>query len=359
MPLDNRAFGPSRGQDDFRASAVHKATKHADLKLLTYLIIDNNAITQFLDRDGARPIVYAIRFDNPSAVKFLIGLRNEDGTRKVDLLQTVAKTGNTLMHEAAWYGRTECAQVLLDTGCFTAADLGKVNGKGQTAMHVAAFRATESFIQLLVEHGASVEQKTCDPRQITRDPIQIAISMGKEANAKFMQDLTVAVAAIRFATRMMKKRANAKRSPKLMVTPVAHATSHDDAVFCIRFDFELQLFTADLEKSFLVQLAKHAGVEPSEVHVLSRIAGSVVLEIELRGANAAAGMATLGGSSVEELSAVLGYVVLDCSVKRKAADDDGTFGTASLQPTRARSTPGFDALAAVNASPPPRARAAA
>ena len=99
MPLANRAFGPSRGQDDFRASAVHKATKHADLKLLTYLIIDNNAITQFLDRDGARPIVYAIRFDNPSAVKFLIGLRNEDGTRKVDLLQTVPKTAHQLMQE--------------------------------------------------------------------------------------------------------------------------------------------------------------------------------------------------------------------------------------------------------------------
>lgn len=298
---EGRAGADLNVADDFRTSAVHKATRHADIKILTHLV-EGKAMTEFPDKDGARPIAAAIRFDNPKAVELFLGLRNADGTRQVDLLQVVTKSGNTLLHEAAWYDRQDCAKLLLETGAFKAADIDKPNKHGQTAMHVAAFRATEPFLQLLVSHGASVEQKTSNPRQIKRDSMEIAMHMGKDANAKYLQDLAVALASIRFAAKM-KKKAFAKKPPKpaaakvavpateraklaaeeaadkptaaprLAEAPpaavvskpsavepagVAQAAEEEERVFHIRFEYDLKLFTADLEKSFLAQLAKCA-----------------------------------------------------------------------------------------------------
>ena len=67
--------------------------------------------------------------------------------------------------------------------------------------------------------------------------------------------------------------------------------------------------TADLEKSFLVQLARHAGTEPEMLHVLSRTAGSVILDIEVRAQNASEVVAKVVGTGLDELSQVMPSLV--------------------------------------------------
>lgn len=156
--------------------------------------------------------------------------------------------------------------------------------------------------------------------------MQLATGMGKAANAKHIQDLSVALASIRFASRMR------KRSP--LAPPVLK----------VKFEYDLKLFTADLEKSFLAQLATHAGLPaPEMLHVVSRTAGSVILEVEVRAPSAAvatAALAKVEGTPLDELTTVLGYPVLSCSVGPRAT------------PTAAKGTPGYSALAAVSGGSP-------
>lgn len=355
--------------DDLSCSAVHKATRHQDLTLLKYLIA-GNALVDFPDNDGAGAIVYAIRYDNAAAVELLLGLKKDDGTRRVNILQSQKTTGNTLLHEAAWHDRTDCAQLLFATGAFTQDNLGKVNLKGHTALHIAGFRAGTSFIQLLIEHGANIETKTSNPRQLKKSAIDLAVETGKEANAQCLQELSVAVNSIRFASRM-KGRVNANKLGEAVVTTTAPATTTEPSVAAaiattvvpavsalpaalaapieklsvlhIRFEYDLKLFTANLENAFITHLAKHAGMVPEEVYVLSRTAGSVILQIGLRGPAGPAALAKINASSLDELSSVLGYPVLERSVAKPFMAS-----TPRLTP---RGTPGYKPLAAVASSP--------
>ena len=334
--------------DEFRTSASHKAMRNnPDGSILKYLI-DNDAYLEFPDRDGIRPISHAIRFDNVAAVKTLLALKKEDGSKVVDVLHIVEKTKQSLLHEAAWFDRPECAKLLLETGLMDREFVNLANGTGQTAMHLASFRSTPEFIQLLVEFGADSDAVTVNPRQPKKKAMDIANVMGKPANAKFLQDLSVAIASIRFASRM-KKRKNANK-PKVVPkeepteAPKAEAAKAEakpdpTAVLHMRFDFDFKLFTADLEKAFIVQLAKHAGVEAEQVYVLSRTAGSVVLELEFRAPNAAEAMGKVERSSLEDLTTALGYPILSRSVGPLAK-----VGTP-------RSTPGFKPVEAVGQSP--------
>jgi len=307
--------------DEMNASAVHKATKCSTTEILQYLI-DSGAYIAFPDRDGAQPIAHAIRADNTEALKLLMSIKKPDGTRFIDLSQTISLSGHTLLHECAWFGRIDCARVLLETGDFKKEKkeyIVQANKAGQSAMHVAAFRATPAFIQLLVDHGGSIDKETTNPKTKGETAAKVAETMGKAANVKLLNDLNTAMNSIKFAARMKAKRSQqAKRSQPL--APIVR----------LRFEYDLQLFTADLEKSFLVSLARHAGVEPMEMHVLSRTAGSVILDIEIRAKKGSEVAAKVLDTGLDGLSKVVGYPMLAC--ERVAATD------------KSKGTPGYNAL---------------
>ena len=81
-----------------------------------------------------------------------------------------------------------------------------INKAGQLVMHVAAFRAEASIIDLLVTHGADPNSQTRNPRTQPETPVHAAVTMGKAENAKFLQELNVALNALKFAVRMKAKR---------------------------------------------------------------------------------------------------------------------------------------------------------
>ena len=336
--------------DEFGISAAHKAMRNdLDGSILKYLI-DNDAYLEFADRDGLRPISHAIRFDKVAAVETLLGLKKEDGSRAVDVLNIVEKTKQTLLHEAAWFDRPECAKLLLKTGLMDPEFVNLPNVTGQTAMHLASFRSTPEFIQLLVDFGADSDAPIQNTRQPRTTAFDIANVMGKPANAKLLLDLNVAITSIRFATRMKKgKNASGKpkeESAKGLKIGSLDAKADANPVLHMRVDFDFKLFTADLEKAFIVRLARHAGVEAEQVYVLSRTAGSTILELEFRAPNAAEALRKVEQSSLEDLTTALGYPILSRSAESRP--------NVARSSTPARGTPGFNPLDAVGQSPRPR-----
>lgn len=194
--------------DKFGYSSVHKAvncSRDKECSMLKYLI-DSSAHVEFADRDGARPIAFAIRQANQVAVEALLALQDIRGGRVVDLHQVIDASGHTLLHEAAWYDRTDAARSLLATGAFKPEDLAATNNMGQTVVHVASIRASPEFLQLLVDNGADVNAPcTTNGRFVTQSPDDMARLMGKEENAKLLKSLQTTMDAVKFASKMKKK----------------------------------------------------------------------------------------------------------------------------------------------------------
>ena len=112
----------------------------------------------------------------------------------------IDKQGNNLIQFAAWNGNEEAARLLLERGTF---DLEAKNRQGQTALHLASFRAGEGFVKMLVEAGADPNSKVTNSRRISKEtPLMMATSMGKDATAKYLADLSVTLDAVKFASKM-------------------------------------------------------------------------------------------------------------------------------------------------------------
>ena len=113
-----------------------------------------------------------------------------------------------------------------------------LNKQGQSVMHVASFRAAPPLLQLLVEYGGDVTAECSNGgRNVAASPKELAEAMGKPHNAKYLHELSVALASIRFASRMRAKRASGTLAPEEL-----------PSVFHLKIEYELHLFTADLEK---------------------------------------------------------------------------------------------------------------
>lgn len=116
--------------DESQDTAVHKAARCDDLRVIKFLL-SRGAHPAFLDNEGNQPAAVAIKFNNAGALHELLKVTGEDGQRVVDPLHVNPKTGNTLMHEAAWFGRDDCLKILLNTGAFTKDVLDQRNDKGR------------------------------------------------------------------------------------------------------------------------------------------------------------------------------------------------------------------------------------
>jgi len=53
--------------------------------------------------------------------------------------------GETALHSASYYGRKECAELLIKAG----ADVNIQNNIGQTALHIASNRGYKEIVELL------------------------------------------------------------------------------------------------------------------------------------------------------------------------------------------------------------------
>lgn len=131
----------------------------------------------------------------------------------------ITLTGNTLLHECAWYSRLGIAKVLLETKAHPS--LNEFNRNGQTVLHIAALRSGPDFVKMLVDAGADPAALSNNPRVINETAEEIAIVGGKTANAEFLKSLGVVTQSIMFAAKM--KRGKGEIKDKMSVATDADA----------------------------------------------------------------------------------------------------------------------------------------
>lgn len=181
--------------DDSSFSAVHLAMRHDSDEILA-MLIEAGAYVEHR-AGGVTPLVFGISLCREKNVSALIA------SGKVDLMQRNEKTGNTLLHEAAWYGHIEMLHLLFETGVFE--DVDQYNGQGKSALHVASFRGTLPIVQELVAKGADPNLLEKNGRRISKEsPEDMARSMGKDENADYLKSLSTTVNAVKFAVKMKK-----------------------------------------------------------------------------------------------------------------------------------------------------------
>jgi len=183
-------------------TAVFLACMHDEIETLdTILARRPNAV--HANKQGDVPMTAAIRGGHTEAVKALLA------SQLVDLSVVNAKTGQNLLHEAAWVDNLEAAAVLLATGAFEGR-MDDVNGHGHNALHLAAFRACPEFCQLLVDFHADPAAKQQTKRWAPLGPADVADAAGKGESAKLLRQLAVATNSVKFAARM--KRGGGKKA---------------------------------------------------------------------------------------------------------------------------------------------------
>ena len=125
-------------------SSVHLAMRAPTTDILKALIA-KDAHLEFQDDYDKRPIEIGIEGGANQVEHIKVLLKQKvikDGVEvlAVDLRKRNAKKGTNLLHTAAWVGNLEATKVLLETGEFDDI-LEDTNIQGQTALHLAAFRA--------------------------------------------------------------------------------------------------------------------------------------------------------------------------------------------------------------------------
>lgn len=225
--------------DDSGESSCHKAMRLDDSVMLKALV-RHGAHADYSDDYGSRPINIGMQMGEQAdeLVNYLLSLTDSKNNRTVELSLINPKTGNTLLHDAAWIGNTTACQALLKTGAF-AELLEARNVQGQTAVQcahrplveapetpppllyctashslmliafsllrrsVAAFRAPKALVSSLVDAGADANAVEKNNRRLSKEtPETMALAMGREDTAAYLRDLNTAVNAVKFGARM-------------------------------------------------------------------------------------------------------------------------------------------------------------
>jgi len=121
--------------------SLHEAAKKGDLCAAQEFLNREKPVDAW-DLRGVTPLGYAVGANHVAVVKLLIDRRASP--HRVD------RSGNSGVHYAAGYGRTELVRYLLETGCAA----GLANTKGQTPLALAVMNKHRATVQLLKAHGA-------------------------------------------------------------------------------------------------------------------------------------------------------------------------------------------------------------
>lgn len=189
--------------DETGESSCHKAMRVADPSMLK-MLVKHGGFVDYSDSYGNRPVNVAMQMGEAMEphIAYLLSLKDSKGELVVNLKALNFKTGNTLVHDAAWVGNTAACQALLNTGAFTEM-LETTNKQGQTAMHIAAFRAPKTLVTALVDAGADSNAHEKNGRRLSKEtPEMMAQAMGREDTAQYLRDLNTAVNAVKFGARM-------------------------------------------------------------------------------------------------------------------------------------------------------------
>lgn len=150
--------------DEAGTSAVAYACIHESADILQALLA-KGAYCGHANLKGETPVKQALSLDRAEHLKLL--LKSGD----VDLEMVNVHSGNTLLHECAWFGHLEVTKLILQTKAFEG-KMDVLNKGGKTALHLAAFRAPQPVVKLLIDNGASHDVKEKTTQWIPQDAVR-------------------------------------------------------------------------------------------------------------------------------------------------------------------------------------------
>ncbi|MCJ1282616.1 hypothetical protein MMC26_001941 [Xylographa opegraphella] len=139
---------------------------------------------------------------------------------------------------ATCYNLPQIVSTYLDSG----SSLGKSNGSGTTALHVAARNGCTDVATLLLDHGADIEAKGDEMGRIGETPLHCAASEGHEIVVKLLCD--------RGANRVVESTTGA--TPLFLAT----AGNHLEAVVALLVDTELPEFWTDRDTCLVMAASR-------------------------------------------------------------------------------------------------------
>ena len=194
--------------DESGETAVQKACAYDETEVLK-LLLEKRPNVGYSDKRGDLPITIALRGGHEEVIKLLLL------TGEVDLdyvnKEGVKPSKNNLLHESVWVNQHMAVKMLIGTGAFKER-MDDTNSFGQTALIMASFRGDPEMTQILVAAGANPLVKEKTTKWISRNAAETAKQFGSEATANYLKELTVAMQAIKFGTRMKMKRKAAKEA---------------------------------------------------------------------------------------------------------------------------------------------------
>ncbi|MCJ1382347.1 hypothetical protein MMC17_005460 [Xylographa soralifera] len=134
-------------KDNLGETILHKAAKHNSRKIVQ-ILLENGADPQAANNNGYTPLDMSIQYCREDLVRLLI--------EKETNIQT---TGWKLLHSAIYNGLEQIVQLLIEKG----ADIHQRSAsRGYTLLHYAATNRQEKVMRVLLEGGMDVHSKTTD-----------------------------------------------------------------------------------------------------------------------------------------------------------------------------------------------------
>ncbi|XP_066502892.1 ankyrin repeat domain-containing protein 1 [Hoplias malabaricus] len=143
--------GDPNACDDFKCSALHKASSQGHIEVIKRLL-EAGALIENTDKLDATAVHWACRGGSLPALELLL---NEGGK-----ISSRDKLYSTPLHVAVRTGHYECAEHLIHCG----ADISAKDREGDTPLHDAVRINRFKMIKLLLMYGASMKTKNNDAK---------------------------------------------------------------------------------------------------------------------------------------------------------------------------------------------------
>jgi len=175
-------------------TGVHLAVNAMDEAMLK-LLVANQAAIDVPDKKGVRPITIAVLLNQPKLFEIL-------KNNRADLTIVNPHSQSTLLHTAVWAGHEEMVELLLRTGAFKGELMEIEDADGRTALHLAAFRASEAVCKMLIDAGA---QGVGAGDKFNMKPAALAERSGRKKSKEYLQECETAFTAAMAAVKMKGK----------------------------------------------------------------------------------------------------------------------------------------------------------
>lgn len=157
-----------RPPDGAELTRFFRAVQLDDAKTVAAMIGSTVNANQLNPLGGEPGLVLALREDAMRVVQVFL---DHPGTS----LETKAINGNTALMMAAFKGKREAVELLLDKGA-------KLDQPGWTALHYAAAGGHDEIVQILLERGAKIDAVS-PLRSGSYTPLMMAAREGKDGTA--------------------------------------------------------------------------------------------------------------------------------------------------------------------------------